>query len=272
MNKKQRQQRKFRLNVEIAIIGFILVIVFNVVISSSENKEKSIVTNKKISEIETIEKQNNTMSVEQISSTYIMKIDGISQEGIPTGCEAVSAVTALNYLGVNISPEEFIVTFLKKESFYYADGVLYGANPEEKFAGDPHDGSSLGCFPPVIEDGIEKMKEYGYEEAKDLEAKILKGNTIEDMCKKYVINDIPVLVWVTVDMRMPKEGVSYYFADGTRYTWTSGEHCMVLCGYDEENYYFKDPLNEGKTVKYEKELAELRYEQMGNRALAIMKK
>lgn len=174
-------------------------------------------------------------------------------------------------MGVNISPETFINDFLEKEPFYYAGNNLYGANPEEKFAGDPYDRFSLGCFPPDIADAIKRMKECRYERSSDIYTKILDGKSLEEICKEYVIHNVPVLAWITMEMVEPGIGTSYYFADGTRYTWKSYEHCMVLCGYDENYYYFKDSLNQGKTVKYEKELVELRYEQMGSRALAVFR-
>ena len=38
----------------------------------------------------------------------LIEMNGLSQDGIPTGCESVSAVMVLNYWGVDITPEEFI--------------------------------------------------------------------------------------------------------------------------------------------------------------------
>lgn len=272
MNGRQKCQRKIIFDLSLIAIGAIIILMISVSISESTCTVGSVAVDKKASKVEYEKEQNVTMQAEQTQSKHMMKIKGISQEGIPTGCEAVSAVTVLNYLGVKISPEKFIDTFLEKESFYYVGDKLYGANPEEKFAGDPYDRFSLGCYPPVIARAIENMKEYGYKGSKKIETKIINEMSLEDICKEYVTNNIPVLVWVTIDMSEPKQGASYYFADGTRYTWTSGEHCMVICGWDEDNYYFKDPLSEGKTVRHGKELAALRYEQMGRRALAIFKK
>lgn len=267
MNRKQRRRRILKLR--LTVVGTILIIAFILAISISISAVGRGIADKKSSKTERIDKQTPTMKSGQMPSKYLIEMNGISQDGIPTGCEAVSAVTALNYLGVNISPKKFIDRFLEKEPFYYAGNDLYGANPEEKFAGDPYDRFSLGCFPPVIADAIQRMKECGYKRSADINTKILDGKSLEEICKEYVIHNAPVLVWITIDMIEPGKGTSYYFADGTRYTWKSNEHCMVLCGYDEDYYYFKDSLSEGETVKYEKELVELRYEQMGSRALAV---
>ena len=267
MNRKQRRRRILKLR--LTVVGTILIIAFILAISIFISAVGGGIADKKSSKTEPIDKQTPIMKSGKMPSKYLIEMNGISQEGIPTGCEAVSAVTALNYLGVNISTETFIDKYLEKEPFYYVGNDLYGANPEEKFAGDPYDRFSLGCFPPVIASAIQRMKGCGYKRSIVINAKILDGKSLEEICEEYVIHNVPVLVWITIDMIEPGKGTLYYFADGTRYTWKSNEHCMVLCGYDEDYYYFKDSLNEGKTVKYERKLTRLRYEQMGKRALAL---
>ena len=61
-----------------------------------------------------------------------MKIDVpyINQsEKYPTGCESVTSVMLLHYLGYDISVDEFIEKYLVKKEFEIRDGVLYGPNP-----------------------------------------------------------------------------------------------------------------------------------------------
>ena len=197
---------------------------------------------------------------------YLIDIEGLGQEDIPTGCEAVSAVMVLNYYGVDISAEEFISNYLPMEDFYKIGDCVYGPSPEEKFAGDPFKKSSLGCYPPVIVKAIENMREEGA----DMEAFELRGESLENICKEYIENEVPVLLWVTMDMCAVKDGYKYLLEDGTEYIWAAGEHCMVLCGFDEEYYYLKDPLKGGRTVKYEKKLVEKRYGEMGKRGVIIL--
>lgn len=198
----------------------------------------------------------------QTEDEHIIDMKGLSQNEIPTGCEAVSAVMVLNYLGIEITPEEFINEYLPMEGFYRVGDCLYGPDPEEKFAGDPFKKSSLGCYPPVIVEAVESMDEA-------LDVYEIKGKTIDEICTEYIAKEIPVLLWVTMDMREPEEGFKYLLEDGTEYTWTAGEHCMVLCGFDDRFYYLKDPLVGGKTVKYEKGLVQKRYEQMGERGVVM---
>ena len=63
----------------------------------------------------------------------------------PTGCESVSAVMLLHYLGISISVDEFIRTYLKKEPMELREGRLHGPDPFRCFAGSPYDSESFGC-------------------------------------------------------------------------------------------------------------------------------
>ena len=70
----------------------------------------------------------------------------------PTGCESVSAVMALQYLGIDLSPGEFVDRYLPLGDAPHQgeDGVLTGCDPSEAFPGDPRSESGWGCFAPVI--------------------------------------------------------------------------------------------------------------------------
>lgn len=49
----------------------------------------------------------------------------------PTGCESVSAVMLLQYLGYSITVDEFIEKYLELGKLEEQDGELYGPNPNE---------------------------------------------------------------------------------------------------------------------------------------------
>ena len=49
----------------------------------------------------------------------------------PTGCESVSAVMLLQYLGIHITVDEFIQDYLDKKEMIEVEGRLYGPNPRE---------------------------------------------------------------------------------------------------------------------------------------------
>ena len=180
---------------------------------------------------------------------------------LPTGCESVSATMVLNYYGDRVSSTEFASYWLDCGSIYEQDGVTYGPDPYVQFAGDPFSEYSYGCFPPVIQNAVNINSPYCH-------AETISGMTLEDLCYNYIDYDQPILVWVTMNMNEPQLGNSWCLPDGSSYTWTSGEHCIVLVGYNDYYYFFNDPM-EGKTVAYEKTLSQQRFEEMGSQALFI---
>ena len=199
----------------------------------------------------------------------LIEMQGISQEKIPTGCEAVSTVMVLNYFGVNITPNTFIDNYLPCNKFYKKDGKVYGPNPQDAFAGNPYEKKSLGCYPKVILKALDNMKNCHVSGMEKLEFKDVSGMNFSKLIDNYIENQIPVLLWCTMNMNPPKDGMQYYLDDGSLYTWKAGEHCMVLCGYDKENYYLMDPLADGERVRYPKETVEARYVEMGKYAAII---
>ena len=72
----------------------------------------------------------------------------------PTGCESVSAVMLLQYLGYSITVDEFIEKYLELGKLEEQDGELYGPNPNECFCGSPYDEESFGCYAPVIKNAL----------------------------------------------------------------------------------------------------------------------
>jgi len=206
---------------------------------------------------------------ERIQGGLVLKVPEISQADIPTGCESVSTVSVLQYLEIEITPEEFINKYLPCEAFYRSREVLYGPDPHKVFAGNPFTKESLGCFPPVIIRALENMIHDGYEGMGQIVFDNVSGVDLEMMEETYLAKGIPVILWITSGMRASYPGMQYHLPDGSLYIWQANEHCMVLCGYDKENYYFMDPQTEGQIVSYTKELVVSRYEEMGCGAVVI---
>jgi len=184
---------------------------------------------------------------------------------LPTGCESVAATMVLNYLGSEITPEEFAYNWLSySESFYYLDGKLYGPNPNEVFAGNPFTNDSYGCFSNVIINAINNH-------SSEYTAKSITNTTLEELCKEYIDNNKPLLIWATMSMKESYDGDSWYFEDGSLFTWTAGEHCLVLVGYNKDFYFFNDPLS-GSIVAYKKDIVKKRFIELGSQAVYIYKK
>ena len=77
--------------------------------------------------------------MKRIDVPYIDQTGG----GALTGCESVTAVMFLQYLGCDISIYDFIDHYLEKEDFTEIGGVLYGPSPYDKFVGNPYDKDAM---------------------------------------------------------------------------------------------------------------------------------
>lgn len=200
---------------------------------------------------------------------FQLPFQGLSQTAFPTGCEAVSTTSVLQYYKIPVTPEIFIDKYLPCDTFYWKDNKRYGPDPHVFFVGNPYTSDSLGCYPEVISKALHKMKTKGHLGMSDLTFKTTIGTELEDLIQDYLLNEIPVLIWITINMLEPYAGYQYYLENGTLYTWTAQEHCAVLCGYDEEDYYLMDPLKNGEIIPYPKDIVEKRYEEIGKNSLVI---
>lgn len=202
---------------------------------------------------------------ESSSNAVIIKnVPVISQfPDYPTGCESVSAVMALQFSGENITVDEFISKHLPMSRDFYIDSdKKYGPSPYEYFVGNPKTSASYGCMSPVIEKAVTDYlgNSSRVETSKEL--------SLEQLCKKYIDNNTPVLIWATINMLETNPVNSWYLSNGTRFTWPGNEHCLLLIGYSSEYYYFNDPYA-GAMVKYEKQKVEDRFAELGKQSLVI---
>ena len=185
----------------------------------------------------------------------------------PTGCESVSAVMLLQYLGYDISVDDFITDCLEMKEFEEREGQLFGADPNLHFCGSPYDKDSFGCYAPVICKALEKAIRNEYEIINETDT------PIEELIKKYIEKDCPVIFWACINMREPVAGPQWKLFDSEEiFTWISNEHCMLLVGYDEKGYYFNDPHENRGLIHYEKELVENRHAAQYNMAIGVAKK
>lgn len=182
----------------------------------------------------------------------------------PTGCESTSAVMALQYFGIDISVDDFVDNYLDLGTppFEY-DGILYGDSPWDCFLGSPYDESGWGCYSPVIKSALQKvLTDSNYI------ASYYLGTTLQAICTEYIDNDLPVILWATMEMREASYTSTWLTPDGNQVTWISPEHCLLLVGYDNDYYYFNDS-RQGKQTAYPKDEVETAYESMLSQAVVI---
>ncbi len=198
---------------------------------------------------------------EKPNNYKIIDVPLISQKPqLPTGCESTAAAMVLSFYGESITHTEFARNWLPKSNeFYTVNGIQHGPDPNTVFAGDPFSQYAYGCYAPVITRAINSN-------SRRLTAKTLKNLALSRLCTDYIDNGIPVLIWATIGMTESTSGKSWITPDGEKFTWTSGEHCLVLVGYNDEYYFFNDPLY-GNTVGYKKDIVEHRYYELGMQAV-----
>ena len=201
---------------------------------------------------------------------HVIKIGHIVQyDKLVTGCELISANVVLNYYDKNVNYEQIIKHTKFGKIHVSKDGKWYGSSPSEAFLGDPHRIDGMGCFAPVI---VDMVDDFGFT---DICAKDTTGVDLNELIEKYVANDIPVMIWVTDSMCPLGKGDVWHLTneDGSiskeTFTWPLNEHCVVLMGYDKNNYYLSDPLSYSECVKYDKKLVETRFKDLGCMSVVI---
>lgn len=181
---------------------------------------------------------------------------------LPTGCEATAATMVLQYYGEDVSAGVFAREWLFCcNDFYWQGGRLYGPDPREVFVGDPFSENSYGCFAMPIVNAVNGN-------SVRCVAHVIEGECLQTLCETYVATGVPLLIWATMEMREASAGDRWLLPDGEQFTWIAGEHCLVLVGYDDTQYYFNDPRT-GTTVVYERRVAQRRFEELGSQAVVI---
>lgn len=182
----------------------------------------------------------------------------------PNGCEAVTAVMALQYMGQKVTPDIFISRYLDMGTApYKVSGKWYGCDPRQQYPGDPRNMTGWGCYPEVIKKAADKMALPG------IRTEILYGTSMEELCRSYIDKGIPVMCWATIDMEKPYL-CSTWTIEGTDriHEWIAPFHCLLLVGYDNDNYYFNDPWR-AKNTAYPKASVEYAYGQLGSMAMVV---
>lgn len=200
----------------------------------------------------------------------LINVPQISQVGkFPTGCESVSAVMVLNFYGCNISVKEFIDKHLVKKR------ISDHPDPNSAFVGSPYDTHSYGCFAPCIAKAMNKV-------LKEAHAEVIRGKSLKALSEEYIRNGTPVLIWVTMGMRKTRPTTTWTigytdenarYRKGEKFTWPGNEHCVVLIGFNDKDYFVNDPLQALGKVKgaYEKNLLEERFREQGSQAVVVRK-
>lgn len=195
--------------------------------------------------------------------TRIADVPFISQTKLYlSGCESVSAVMVCRYAGIAMTVENFIDLYLPRASFRVEGDIIIGYHPSHYFMGDPYTLRGFGCYAPCIETAIRKFLPAGFA------LKNTTGTSLSVLCRDYIDRGIPVMVWATMYMKAPTKGQQWILEEtGETFQWIGGEHCLVLTGYDDQYYYFNDPL--AGQVRYAKSVVNTRFSELGYQSLVV---
>lgn len=195
------------------------------------------------------------------------------QDTLMAGCETHACTSLLQSLGFDIDVYTFADKYLDCHYVYEDEnGETFGPDMNSAFAGTAYAG--WGIYAPAM---ARCMNNYLKDMKSGLKAYVIENKTLEELTREYIDNDIPVMIWATTDMHEPIERevwtVNYVdenakYKIGDKFTWMLHEHCLVLCGYDEKDYFFSDSVV-GDISHFEKAVSQKRYEQLGNQAIVV---
>lgn len=187
------------------------------------------------------------------------------------GCESVSAVMLLQYLGLDVDPDTFIARDLRCEPFWQEDGVRCGPDPHFVYPGDPHDQTGCGCYAPCICRALESaLAACGA--AEQFEVRDETGKTAAQLCAEYIDAGLPAVFWATLNFEPAGPPEHWRLPDGSDFAWVSHEHCLLLVGYDEAHYWFNDPWQGRGVTPQPKALVEQRHREQGMYAVGLKRR
>lgn len=194
-----------------------------------------------------------------IGNSKIIQAPFISQLGkYPTGCESVTTVMALNHIGIDISVDKFIDSYLTKTGVPFDPNISFGGNPRYT--------SGYGCYALVIKKALDKALS-----GQKYTAKQLYGVSLKNLCSNYIDKGIPVILWATMYMNTPYISSTWTY-NGKTINWIAPEHCLLLVGYDSSHYIFNDPLTYQPQTYYSKSSVEVAYKGLNYQAIVLEKK
>lgn len=184
---------------------------------------------------------------------------------LPNGCEITTLTSALNYHGVKVTKETMADDYLPKQPFQYRDGQKFGPDPHKAYAGDPR--SSKGGWYVFAEPIVEAAKDILHDKSSRLITENVSGSSREELLS-YTDQNIPVIVWVTLDLSPPVTSGGWYI-EGTNefHSSYSNLHSVVLDGWEDGHVYVMDPLK-GR-VSYPEETFFDSYESLGSQAVVV---
>ena len=267
---KRKQLKKRQMIILSVLFGIILFLIMICVIISANNgsEQKNEETTSAPVEVET---------TAALPEKYIIdeNVKVIKQDDLKAGCETYACTMLLNMLGFDLDEHTIADNYLNCQLVYMGEedgGENYGPDLYSAFAGTAYGG--WGVYAPSM---AKSMNNYLKDQNSKLKAYNMENVPLEDLVDEYVSKGVPVMVWATTDMDEPYVFTTWIvnYVDenartklGDTFSWYMHEHCLVLIGYNNDNYYFADSTA-GKISVFKKDLVKKRYEQMGQQSIVV---
>ncbi len=207
------------------------------------------------------------------ASYQIADVHPIMQDTLKAGCETYACTMLLQILGFDVDEFTIADNYLDCHYVYEGDdGIKYGPDMHSGFAGTAYAG--WGVYAPSM---AKSMNRYLDDQKSSLNAYNYNDIPLETLIDEYVCKGVPVMIWATTDMDEPYVFdtwvVNYVdenakVKEGDTVPWYMHEHCLVLIGYDEHDYYFADSTH-GNISHFEKSLVQQRYAQMESQCIVV---
>lgn len=238
-------------------------------IENNNSKIEEEITNLLNTKEELINKKNTLNNqYEVLYEKYKLEQETVIINGVPTilqypkyptGCESVALTILLNYHGYDVSVDDVISKLRLGDKPYFEENIWYGGNPELEFVGSPYDRESYGVYEkPMYDVAITYNHNFVMGTGKSLSSLleiVKKGN--------------PVMVWTSYNLTVPYISASWTYKPTMEIVeWKSGEHAVVIIGYNSKQIIVSDPYT--GTVKYfNRSVFEQRYNYFGKKNIYL---
>lgn len=185
---------------------------------------------------------------------------------LPHGCEITSLTALFNYYGFNISKLEMADNYLPKGDIKISSGRLTGPDPAKMYINNPRDKANgkYVFVEPIISVSNNVIKEHEL----SLKPINLSGSSLEQF-EEFVGAGIPVLVWITIDLKEPTTRGGWYIEDTNIFhEQYVNLHAAVIIGQTNDTFKLMDPLR--GIVEHPKKVIYNSYVSLGEQAMTLI--
>lgn len=182
---------------------------------------------------------------------------------LPRGCEVTALAMLLENQNYNTTKMQLAKEIKKNPARYkIQNGEIHFGNPHYGFVGDIYTRKNpgLGVY-------VEPIIDLAYKYAGTNVINLTNQKELEIM---FALSDgLPVwIITNTTYEKLPKSAFETWHTPQGKIKITYKEHSVVITGYDNQYYYFNDPLD-GKKKKAPKASFIEAWKQMGSQAITI---